>query len=207
MAYALVQGLVGADPTDPDALSEGAAALLDLLSTGDSPMVTVDGEVTVPADAIVVLAEPTQAPDEAADPTAAPTVDTEAQAAYLEVASAAQQLSDGAVLADGDPIDGSMTAALLADAERAAVVSSVSGTDEVFGQVSVPMALAARIGGTEGHFGVDGSATALPPRVELPEPDRSLPPDPTTPDPANPDQTAPATEPAAGAAATAGAGG
>jgi len=171
LAQALVQGLIGADPAQPDVLTENAAALLDLLSTGDQPMVTLDQEVTVPADAVVVLAVPVEEP--AADATAQPTPDTDAIDAQLAVLTAAQQLSHGAVLVDGQPLAGSLTRAVLTDSDLAATMTTVSGMDTVFGQVAVPLALAARIDGTNGHYGFGDGLTMVPGQVDLLPVDRT----------------------------------
>jgi len=171
LAQALVQGLVGVDPAKPDVLTENAAALLDLLSTGDQPMIRLDQKVTTPADAVVVVAVPVKEP--AAGSTALPTPDTDTTDAQLAVLKAAQQLSRGAVLADGQPLAGSLTRAVLADSNLAAAVTTVSGVDTVFGQVAVPLALAARIDGTNGHYGFGDGLTMVPGRVDLLPVDRT----------------------------------
>ena len=171
LAQALVQGLVGVDPAHPDVLTESAAALLDLLSTGDQPMIKLDQKVTAPADAVVVVAVPVEEP--AVGSTALPTPDTDVVDAQLAVLSAAQRHARGAVLADGQPLAGSLTRAVLADSTLTAAVTTVSGVDTVYGQVAVPLALAARIDGTNGHYGIGDGLTMVPARVDLLPVDRT----------------------------------
>lgn len=169
LAAALVQALVTADPANPDALSNDAGTLLDALSSsenGDNPLVTVADEVTMPADAIVVLAVPVEPVADGATPSPAPS--DSVLAAQLAVLSAAQKMSTGAVLADGARGKGSLTDAILADGDLAAALTTVSGTDVVTGQINVPLALANRIAGVNGHYGFGDGETPLPPAVELP---------------------------------------
>ena len=97
----------------------------------------------------------------------------ESVAAQLAVLSAAQELSSGAVLADGPRGEGSLTDAVLADQDLASTLTTVSGTEVVTGQVNVPLALAGRIAGTNGHYGFGENETPLPAAVELPPVDRS----------------------------------
>src|SRR5690606_12612118 len=124
------------------------------------------------ADALVVLGAPV-APRAQGGQTDAPS-DAGVVAARLALLAAAQELSEGVVLADGPAGPGSLTAAVLADSEVAGSVSTVTGTDKVVGQVSVPLALAARIGGTVGHYGFStADETLFPPPVTLVPPDRT----------------------------------
>ncbi|MBU4216178.1 MAG: copper transporter, partial [Actinobacteria bacterium] len=85
LAEALTQALAGADPAAPDKQSSSASILLELLTTGDSPLITVTGTVTTPADAIVVIA-PSPTNQTGADATP-PTDDV--QKARLAVVAAA----------------------------------------------------------------------------------------------------------------------
>ena len=200
LAQALVQGLTGADPASPDALTADAANVLAILSEGDNPMITLTDPVRTGADAVVVLAVPTEP---ATGDTATTPADEDAEAvsydAHVAVLRAAQDLSEGTVLVDGPRVAGSLVAAVLADDALAPAIATVSGADLVTGQVSVPLALAARIAGTAGHYGFGDGETALPERVALTPVDR-------TPVTVDPEQgTTP--EGQATAAATAGAGG
>ncbi|MBO3085923.1 copper transporter [Cellulomonas fengjieae] len=173
LASALVQALVTSDPANPDVLSDDASVLLELLSSSesDSPLVAVAEEVTMPADAVVVIAVPFEEQVDGATPSPDPSESV--QAAQLAVLSAAQTLSSGAVLADGARGDGSLTDAVLADPELAATLATVSGVDLVTGQINVPLALADRIAGTTGHYGFGEGETPLPAPVELAPVDRT----------------------------------
>ncbi|WP_456786905.1 copper transporter [Cellulomonas sp. P5_C5] len=172
LASALVQALITSDPSNPDVLSDDASVLLQLLSSSesDSPLVMVADQVTVPADAIVVIGVPLKPLAEDATPTAVPAESVDAQLAVL---SAAQELSSGAVLADGPRGEGSLTDAVLADQDLASTLTTVSGTEVVTGQVNVPLALAGRIAGTNGHYGFGEGETPLPAAVQLAPVDRT----------------------------------
>ena len=173
LAEALVQGLTGADAADPDRLSSAGATLLEFMASGDDPLVTFDEEITAPADAIVLVA-PGVAP-EAVPADAAPDED-EAQAvqsSQIALARVAQDRTEGAVVVDGPVVDGSLVAAILGDESAAADLTTVSDADTVSGQVSVPLALNARIGGTNGHYGTGEDLTTLPTATTLPPVDRT----------------------------------
>lgn len=170
LADALVQALTGADPAAPDQFSEPASVLLELLSTDEKPLVTGADSVTAPADAIVLLAPQTStsgakstSDDESAQVTSS----------LLALVSAAQRGSEGAVLADSGVGTDALWRAVLADDELASSITTVSGTDQITGQVTVPLALNARIGGTNGHYGFGEGETVLPTRVELTPVDRT----------------------------------
>ncbi|GIG28779.1 copper transporter [Cellulomonas marina] len=172
LAAALVQGLVRGDAANPDALGQDASLLLELLSTGDNALVTLQDPVTAPADAVVVL-QPLQTDDagNVTDPVATPTTDsTEAAVALLR---AGGTYAEGAVLADGPETGDTLTTAVLADADLAAELTTVTGTQGVVGQTVLPLALAADIAGTVGHYGTGDGETVLPPSVTLPAPDRT----------------------------------
>ncbi|WP_051274329.1 copper transporter [Cellulomonas sp. URHD0024] len=169
LASALVQALVTADPANPDVLSNDAGTLLDVLSSSenkDNPLVTIAEDVTMPADAIVVVAVPLEPVAAGATPSPEPAASV--VAAQIAVLTAAQELSSGAVLADGPRGKGALTDAVLADGDLSAALTTVSGTDAVTGQINVPLALANRIGGKNGHYGFDEGETVLPPAIELP---------------------------------------
>jgi len=179
LASALVQGLVGADPASPDALTQDASYLLEILSTGDNPLVTFADPITTAADAVVVIAATPSKSAADASPTAAPTEDDlEPQLAVL---AAAQKDSEGAVLVDGPRGAGSLTDTILGDDALAGTLTTVSGSADVTAQVNVPLALAARIAGTNGHYGFGNDETVLPDPVQLSPVDRT-PVAPTSPD-------------------------
>ncbi len=187
LAEALVQALTVSSPTDVDALGENAGVLLDLLG-GDAALVTIEGTVTSPADAVVVLAGPLdlatatdagaqETATESPDPTAtvpSPTSSPDEQAVQEEVdaasqiAQAAQARSSGVVVAGGATSDPSVLLALRSDADLASQFSTVDSVDGLAGQMAVPMALSARLIGTIGQYGVGDLATsAMPRRVVL----------------------------------------
>ncbi len=178
LAEALVQALSTAAPADPGALSDNASVILDLLS-GDAGMITSATPVTVPADAVVILAGPiaagdVPAPVATANASSAPTASAKAQAdqAYVDattqIAQAGQVRTSGVVVAGEAATDPSVLHALRSDASLAATISTVDSVQSLAGQVSVPMALSARMSGTVGQYGVGTLATAaMPQRVLL----------------------------------------
>ena len=179
LAEALVQGLTAAAPTDPDKLSENAGVVLQLLTDGG--LVSVDKDIKLPADAIVVLAGPTtalqtkagsggatasQSPTDAA---AAKELRDARLVASLQIAQAAQARSTGAVVAGGELADDTLIARVRADDKAVARLSTIESVHTLTGQVSVPLALSARIAGTIGQYGPsDGATAAMPPRVVVP---------------------------------------
>ncbi|WP_024288654.1 copper transporter [Cellulomonas sp. KRMCY2] len=183
LAEALTQALTTPVPTDPDALSVDAGVVLDLLS--ESGLIVLGGDVTVPADAVVILAGPTVSVEEVvAETEAQPSVAPEAAAAAaalvdaqvtagMQIATAAQARSNGAIVAGGELIDPSLVLRLRQDESAATRISTVESVNTLTGQVSVPMALSARLGGTVGHFGPSDGATApMPPHIVLPPVER-----------------------------------
>lgn len=185
LAEALAQSLTTPLPTDPDVLSPDAAIVLDLLT--ESGLVAPEQEVTVPADAIVVLAGPsldpgtgdagTPSPEASApDPGTSTTAEelTARLDAAVQIVIAAQDRSAGAVVAGGKATNQGLMHRLRQDESTTARVSTVEAVATTVGQVSVPMALSARIGGTAGHYGSTGDVTApIPPRVVLPPVERA----------------------------------
>lgn len=167
LATALVEGLVQANPADPDKLSDDAQDLLDILSSksAGTPLISVKKDVAAPADAIVVLAVPGEESSSATQASPAPS--TETIAAQLAVVVAAQRYSTGAALADGPRGSSSLTDAVLSDDTLSDTITTVSSTDQVPGQVSVPLALAARIAAVNGHYGFGDGETPLPPAADL----------------------------------------
>lgn len=58
--------------------------------------------------------------------------------------------------------------AVLADKSLNGAVTTVSGADTITGQVTVPLALAARIAGTNGHYGFGSGLSPMPARTAVP---------------------------------------
>ncbi len=177
LAEALVRGLTDADPAAPDRLSTDAGTLLELLSTGESELVTLLDPVAAPADAIVVLAAEAQDPEqvpEGEEPTGAETeAAQQAVADHVAIVVAAQARSEGALLAGGVAAPGDLVSTVLDDSELASRISTVTGFRGEPGQISVVLGLNARIGGTVGHYGVGDGLTPVPEPVTLPAPDRA----------------------------------
>jgi len=171
LAEALAQGLTRFDPAKPDALAEPASILLDLLSSGDNPLITVAEPVASAADAIVVVSPGVAAVPSPATP--APQVDKATTAAWVAILRAAQDRSAGAVLADGPRVDGDLTSVILADSALANSLTTVSSTGTIAGQVSLALALNARIGGVNGHYGFSKDEVTMPVRVTLRPVDRT----------------------------------
>jgi hypothetical protein len=167
LAQALMQGLTGAEPSAPNELSENSSLMLELLSNDQSKLVKVANPITVPADAVVILTSSDL--DQAA--TSSPSQDV--IAAQVALASAAQEASEGAVVATVLSTEGDLVSTILADADLAQNLSTVTGVDQVTGQISVPLALNARIGEVVGHYGFADGETVMPERVTLTPVDRT----------------------------------
>jgi len=170
LAESLVSGLVGADSASPDTLSENASSLLDVLAEGDRALVTFAQDVTRPADAIVLVVGAPPAVADASPTTELTPVTYDAQ---LALVGAAQRLSEGAVVAGSSRSGESLVTAVDGDDVLADTVTTVADATTVTGQVVVPLALAASIGGRPGHYGYGDALEALPPAVELPPVDRT----------------------------------
>lgn len=175
LAEALVQAVSNAVPEDPDRRTENAAVVLQLLT--ESGLVEVSGEVTAPADAVVVVAGGFDAaladePEETAPPTGADDLQDAVDrwaAATRELALAALLRTEGVVVAGHEPVEGGVIAQIRDGQATATRASTVSDVQDLVGQVSVPLALAERISGSVGHYGAGSETTApVPPRVVLP---------------------------------------
>lgn len=189
LAEALTQALTTAVPANPDALSENAQIVLDLLTQAE--LISYEGDITAPADAIVILAGPTVTVQEmqqteqalaTASPQDVAARDQQRDAqlgAALQIATAAQARSNGAVVAGGELTDPSLVQRVRQDSGAATKISTVEAVNTLAGQVAVPMALSARINGIVGHYGPSPDTTApMPPRVVLPPVERiPVPPD------------------------------
>lgn len=171
LAQALVQGLTRAEPTAPDTLAEPASVLLQLLTSGDDPLVTVADPVRVPADALVVLAPDVVTPS--ADPAEQPTPAPSAVGSWTALLRAAQEGSAGMVLAGGPDVDGSLARTVASDPDLADLVTTVADADRAPGRVAVPLALNARLAGVAGHYGSGADRTVLPEPRQLPPVDRA----------------------------------
>jgi hypothetical protein len=118
-------------------------------------------EQTEAAEALVLLVGPAGQPQETADGAteeSAPATDI-----WTAVARAAQDVSGAAVLAGPTDNPGDAVQAVRDDEEIAAEVTTVSGIDRLAGRINVPLAVAARLGGTVGQYGLEDDATAVMP--------------------------------------------
>jgi hypothetical protein len=119
-------------------------------------------EQTQAAQALVLLVGPAGQVQETADGAteeAEPATDI-----WTSVARAAQEVSGAAVLAGPTDEPGDAVQAVRDDEEIAAEVTTVSGLDRLVGRINVPLAVAARLSGAVGQYGLEDDATAvLPP--------------------------------------------
>ena len=117
------------------------------------------------AEAVVLLVGPAGQPQETTDG-ATQEAEPGAEDVWLSVVQAVQQVSGAAVLAGPTTERGDVVQAVRDDEEIAPEVSTVSGIDRLVGRISVPLAVAARLGGVVGQYGLEDDATAvLPPSV------------------------------------------
>lgn len=121
-----------------DEQTEAAQALVLLVGSAGQPQETTDGST------------------EAAEPT--PDV-------WTAVTRAAQEVSGAAVLAGPTDEPGDTVQAVRDDEEIAAEVSTVSGIDRLVGRLNVPLAVAARLEGIVGQYGLEDDATAVLPPI------------------------------------------
>ena len=170
LAEALVAGLVGADAAAPNALSENASSLLDVLAEGDQALVTFAEDVTRPADAVVVVSGTAEVATGVSATVGATPDGFDPQ---LALVAAADRLAAGVVVTGASRSGDDLVAAVRGDDALADVVTTVVDSATVTGQVTVPLALAADIGGRPGNYGYGDDRAALPPAVQLPPVDRN----------------------------------
>jgi hypothetical protein len=176
LAEALAQALATGADEDPDAVSEESGVILEILA--EAGLIEVEGEITEPADAVVlVVGREADMPevdedDGDAELTSEELDDIEARmVSATEIALAAQARSSGAVVALHEVVDGGLVQSLRESSRTGTRLSTVTSVDTLVGQVSVPLALAERISGRVGHYGTDAGATAnVPGRVVLAPP-------------------------------------
>lgn len=169
LARALALALTGTSPQDPDARSDEAVELETLLER--FALVDVVEEQVAPADVVLLLAGPApeQAAEAAAEATEAPAPDTTVIDIEVQVAVAAQDVAQAALVAGSTAVPGDLVSTIRGSEELAANLSTVSGTEAEPGRINVPLALAARLADQVGQFGFEENATAvMPPAVELP---------------------------------------
>lgn len=118
-------------------------------------------EQTEPAQAVLLIVGSAAQPETAADaeteaPEPAPEV-------WTAVAQAAQEVSGATVLAGPTENPGDAVQAVRDTKEVAADVTTVSGISRLVGRITVPLAIAARLDGAVGQYGLEDDATVLPP--------------------------------------------
>ncbi|WP_164545173.1 copper transporter [Antribacter gilvus] len=126
----------------------------------------VGAEQTEGADAVVLLAAPLREPEPAAE-----TTEEDAEtptSVWTSVAATLQDRGVSVVLAGPAEVATDVVTAVRADEAIARKVTTVSGVARSVGRITVPLAVAATLGGVSGHFGLEDGGTALPPVVELP---------------------------------------
>ena len=165
LAQVLVDSLTESDPANPDVFSSDAMLIRAILVDGD--LVDVLTEPQAPADAFVIL---TPTLKEASGDQASAAQDARAAVSAIEVrlATAAQDGSEGVVVAGTVPLEDDLISVIRADSDLAGSLTTVTGIESISGAVNVPLSLAARIDGTVGQFGFGEGATApAPPAVAL----------------------------------------
>src|SRR5690606_27297930 len=184
LSRALALALTGSTPASSEERSPEAIELEALLER--FALVDVVTEQTFPADVVLLLGGP--APEQAA-PTGeegeeAPAPDTYVVDIEVQVAVAAQEVAEAALVAGPTAVSGDVVSTIRANEDLASTLSTVSGVEGEPGRINVPLALAARVAGEVGQFGFEESATAvLPPAVVLPPVTRTTASDTGTPTP------------------------
>jgi hypothetical protein len=120
-------------------------------------------EQTAAAQALVLLVGSAGQPQETADGATEETEPT--PDVWTAVTRAAQEVSGAAVLAGPTDEPGDTVQAVRDDEEIAAEVTTVSGVDRLVGRINVPLAVAARLEGAVGQYGLEDDATAVLPPV------------------------------------------
>ena len=165
LAQVLVSSLAEAEPTNPDVFSSDAGLIREILVQGE--LVEVLAEPLAPADAFVIL---TPTSKDTGNTTTSAELDDRAAVSAIEVklVTAAQDGSEGAVVAGTVPVEGDLVSVIRSDSSLASSLTTVTGIERITGAVNVPLSLAARIGGQVGQFGFGAGATApAPPAVAL----------------------------------------
>ncbi len=163
LAQALTRGDSEGVPLDD------AQTLLELLVSADSPLVEVVDEPEQAANATVLVGPRPEERAEEVEPEPSEVEEREQRlAAELALASGAATTAEGAVVAGSAATELDLISVIR---ESGTDITTVDSITEVTGRMSVPMALAAAISGTVGHYGVGAEADAVvPPSVYLPPP-------------------------------------
>ncbi|MDQ2624926.1 MAG: copper transporter [Actinomycetota bacterium] len=182
LAAALTQSIAGKDPANPVARSANAEILGGLLSAEDGALVEAELSDGGPVDAVVVISRPEVPAAAGTEEESSASPDQEAEARALEarlrtqaaVVLAAQQRSDGAILAADEYVDGGLVSFVRGSEEYAERLSTVTRFTTMSGRLSTVLGLGSRLALRVGHYGFDpGADAAAAPRVELPPVDRT----------------------------------
>jgi len=156
LGAALAVALTDSDGTDRSEQAVDLAGQLEHFG-----FVEAGEEQSEPADAVLLLVGPAGQPQQAADGT---TEEPEpAPDMWTAVTRAVQQVSGAAVLAGPTDDPGDAVQAVRDDADAAAEVTTVSGITRLTGRLAVPLAVAARLEGVVGQYGLEEDATAILP--------------------------------------------
>ena len=165
LGAAMALALTGTDG-GPDAGTGRSAQATDLEAQLERfGFVEPGDEQTEAAQALVLLVGPAGQPQETADG-ATQEADPGTEDVWVSVTRSAQQVSGAAVLAGPTDDPGDVVQAVRDDEDIAAEVTTVSGVARLVGRINVPLAVAARLSGVVGQYGLEDDATAvLPPAV------------------------------------------
>ncbi|QPL06326.1 MULTISPECIES: copper transporter [Actinomyces] len=155
---AILGRALAASLTRTDQNASTLTGMLTASAQGADPLMTVDAELTAPADGAVVIGpRASQATDEQAGATPTDAEDSAAWTQALVGLAAAPTLVLGSAEADTD-----LVAALRTAASPVATVDSVG---QATATVSVPLAMAEALTGGHGHYGFDEGADMVMPAV------------------------------------------
>lgn len=165
LAHALALSFSGyATAIGTEFSSEADLAREILTSSG---LIAMAEKPTAPADAyIIVQAEPAAAVASSAAP-------DDGAALIARMTAVLDADTEAAVVAGNSAAADTVIAAVRADQELSAAVSTVSEIGGVVGQLNVPLALSGQIDGQVGAFDASGVQPSFPQGVQLKSPDRS----------------------------------
>lgn len=150
---ALDQALTTYDVADPQEPSENSLSIVDLLKT--SELITIDGDV-LPTLLTVVL-------------TSASVAEEEVLAAGLGLVKG---LDETRTVIAGTDSEDSLLRTIRTDSDAAGTYTTTDSLTTLPGKIIIPRALAVVVDGEHGTFGFgDNTEDALPPRVEISEPE------------------------------------
>ncbi|QAY70689.1 copper transporter [Xylanimonas protaetiae] len=141
------------------ARTDDAKALEQQLVQAD--LITVEGDVTEPADAVLLLSS-AAAPKAEDGSSPEPTEDV--LASQVTLARVVQSITP-VVVAGPTASAGDLVTTVRGDDDASQQVSTVSGSETPVGRIVVPLALAAHHSGEVGQYGFEDGATPLPPVV------------------------------------------